>query len=224
MIIFNAQYSMFNVHIKVWFRYSLLPIASCLLLASCSVQQKISKSAEQLVLKDSSLLTAHVGISIYDPAENKYWYNYNGEKYFVPASNTKIPTCYAAMKYLGENLRGLDYLETDTVLFIRSTADPTLLHRDFKSQPVFEYLLLNQKRLAFVTPRWEAETYGSGWAWSDYNEAYMPERSDLPIYGNLIEYSLKQNGNKYDLKGDIYFFRYALNSYVDPITPNIRIR
>jgi D-alanyl-D-alanine carboxypeptidase/D-alanyl-D-alanine-endopeptidase (penicillin-binding protein 4) len=165
-----------------------------------------------------------VGISIYDPATGKYWYNYQGDKYFVPASNTKIPTCYAAMKYLGENLRGLDYLETDTVLFIRSTADPTLLHRDFKSQPVFEYLLLNQKKLAFVTPRWEAETYGSGWAWNDYNEAYMPERSDLPIYGNVIEYNLKKNGNKYDLKGDINFFRYALNSYVDPITPNIRIR
>ena len=211
---------------KVFFNLKQLLIInfSVLIFSSCSIQQKISKSAKQLVLSDSSLLAAHVGISIYDPAIGKYWYNYNGEKYFVPASNTKLPTCYAAMKYLGENLRGLDYLDTDTVLFIRSTADPTFLHRDFKSQPAFEYLTLANKKLAFVDPKWEAEVYGSGWAWNDYNEAYMPERSDLPIYGNVIEYRLLQNGNKYSLKGDINFFRYSLNPYVDPITPNIRIR
>src|SRR6187551_2309275 len=79
-----------------------------LFLTSCSIQQKISKSAKQ-VFNDSSLLAAHVGISIYDPATGKYWYNYEGDKYFVPASNTKIPTCYAAMKYLGDSLVGLKY-------------------------------------------------------------------------------------------------------------------
>jgi D-alanyl-D-alanine carboxypeptidase/D-alanyl-D-alanine-endopeptidase (penicillin-binding protein 4) len=40
----------------------------------------------------------------------------------------------------------------------------------------------------------------------------------------VIEYNLFQNGKKYNLTGDIKFFRYALNPYVDPITPNIRIR
>ena len=42
--------------------------------------------------------------SIYEPATNKYWYNFQADKYFVPASNTKLPTCYAAMKYLGDSL------------------------------------------------------------------------------------------------------------------------
>jgi len=193
-------------------------------LTSCSFQQKISRSAKQLVLKDSSLLTAHVGISIYEPATTKYWYNHQGNKYFVPASNTKIPTCYAAMKYLGDSLRGLDYLQTDTVLFIRSTADPTLLHRDFVSQPVFDFLQSASHNLAFAEPRWEAEIYGAGWAWDDYNSSYMAERNDLPLYGNVIEFNLGQRGAKYELKGDIRFFRYALNPFVDPITPFIRIR
>ena len=199
--------------------YSLL-----ILLASCSVSHQIARSAKEDVLSNTALQTAHVGISIFDPADNKYLYNFQGDKYFVPASNTKIPTCYAAMKYLGENLRGLDFIDTDSVLFIRPTADPTLLHRDFRSQPAFEYLLLAKKRLAFVYPKWEAEVYGSGWAWNDYNASYMPERSDLPVYGNVIEYSLEQKESKYNLKGDIHFFRYALNPYVDPVTPKIRIR
>src|SRR5215212_9004010 len=83
--------------------------SSLLILASCSLQKQISRSATQLVLKDSSLTTAHVGISIYEPETNKYWFNYQGDHYFVPASNTKIPTCYAAMKYLGDSLVGLKY-------------------------------------------------------------------------------------------------------------------
>ena len=112
---------------------------SCLIFTSCSIQQKISKSAKQ-VINDSSLLTAHVGISIYDPESGKYWYNYQGDKYFVPASNTKIPTCYAAMKYLGDRLRGFVAGENDTLLIILPGGDPTLLHPDFKSQPAVEFL------------------------------------------------------------------------------------
>src|SRR6187200_3667061 len=100
-------------------------ISVILVLSSCSVQQKISRSAKQ-VINDSSLLTAHVGISIYDPATGKYWYNYQGDKYFVPASNTKIPTCYAAMKYLGDSLIGLRYgfSESFDLVAIQPTGDP----------------------------------------------------------------------------------------------------
>src|SRR6185436_21053714 len=124
---------MLNVQFKRLFGLKQLLIInfSFLILTGCSIEQKISRSAKQIVLSDSSLITAHVGISIYEPASGKYWYNYQGDKYFVPASNTKLPTCYAAMKYLGQNLKGLDYIETDTVLFIRPTADPSFMHRDF---------------------------------------------------------------------------------------------
>jgi D-alanyl-D-alanine carboxypeptidase/D-alanyl-D-alanine-endopeptidase (penicillin-binding protein 4) len=82
---------------------------------SCSTSKQIAKSAQQNVLTDSALLTAHVGISIYEPATGRYWYNHQGDKYFVPASNTKIPTCYAAMKYLGDSLVGLRYAIPDEV-------------------------------------------------------------------------------------------------------------
>src|SRR5690348_9848635 len=78
-------------------------ICSSIFISSCSLQRRIGKTAA-VALADSSLHNAHVGISIYEPATGKYWYNYNGDKYFVPASNTKLPTCYAAMKYLGDTL------------------------------------------------------------------------------------------------------------------------
>src|SRR5258705_12186003 len=121
-----------------------LLIAHCLLLISlfsCSVQKQIAKSANENVLNAPALQTAHVGISIYEPAANKYWYNYQGEHYFVPASNTKIPTCYAAMRYLGDSLVGLEYvLDNDTLISLRPTGDPTFLHPDFRINPVFDFL------------------------------------------------------------------------------------
>src|SRR5260221_3693035 len=106
-----------------------------ILLTSCSIQKQLSKSATQLVLKDSSLLTAHVGISIYEPAANKYWYNYQGDKYFVPASNTKLPTCYAAMKYLGDSLVGLRVFNDDGNVYVFPAGDPTFLNKEFSYQP-----------------------------------------------------------------------------------------
>ena len=146
------------------------------------------------VINDSSLLAAHVGISVFDPSSNKYLYNYQGDKYFVPASNTKIPTCYAAMKYLGDSLVGLKVAEYKTDLFLLGVGDPTLLHDDFKIQPVYNFLksldTIN-KNLWGGTVRWEAKSFGSGWAWNDFESDYMAERSALPIYGNVISFSGK---------------------------------
>ncbi|MEJ7913179.1 MAG: D-alanyl-D-alanine carboxypeptidase [Chitinophagaceae bacterium] len=198
-------------------------IGISLLLSACSVQQRIGRSAERLVLKDSSLTSAHVGISVFDTKTNRYLYNHQGEKYFVPASNTKIPTCYAAMKYLGDSLVGLRYFETDTLIYINPTGDPTLLHRDFQHQPVYRFLKESKKRIAYVRSGWESKLYGSGWTWNDYGETYMVERNELPIYGNFIEFQLKKEGGKTSLKGDIPFFRYALNELVDSVTEAITI-
>jgi D-alanyl-D-alanine carboxypeptidase/D-alanyl-D-alanine-endopeptidase (penicillin-binding protein 4) len=80
-----------------------------ILLSSCSISKKISRPAKDYILNNEAFVNAHTGISIYEPATGNYWYNYQGDKYFVPASNTKLATCYAAMKYLGDSLIGLRY-------------------------------------------------------------------------------------------------------------------
>src|SRR5215831_8648199 len=128
----------------------LLSLFALVVLYACSPSKQISRSA-QTILKDSSLSTAHVGISIYEPASDKYWFDYQGDHYFVPASNTKIPTCYAAMKYLGDSLGAVWKLENDTAIFISPHGDPTLLHPDFLRQPLIE-LMKNTKKKIFVVP------------------------------------------------------------------------
>jgi D-alanyl-D-alanine carboxypeptidase/D-alanyl-D-alanine-endopeptidase (penicillin-binding protein 4) len=175
----------------IFVRQLIIINSSLLILASCSLQKKISKSQNEFILKDPSLNTAHVGISIFEPATNKYWYNYQGDHYFVPASNTKIPTCYAAMKYLEDSLTGILKAESDTAVFILPTGDPTLLHPDFKTQPIVNFLQNTNKKIYTTDVTWKEEPLGSGWAWNDYNDDYMAERSPLPVYGNVIKWIMQ---------------------------------
>ena len=153
-------------------RITLILIALLFGLGSCSVQKQIAKSAKAAVLDNKALQAAHVGISIYDPTSKQYLYNYQGDKYFVPASNTKIPTCYAAMKYLGDSLVGLKWatptekMYENKLLVFQANGDPTFLHKDYSKQPVFNFLQLaakEAKTFAFMDTIWESKRWGSGW-------------------------------------------------------------
>jgi serine-type D-Ala-D-Ala carboxypeptidase/endopeptidase (penicillin-binding protein 4) len=173
------------------------------LLQSCSVSKQIHQQAQKILLQDTVINTGHIGISIYDPSTNTYLYNYNADKYFVPASNVKLFTLYAGMKYLGDSLVGLRYTEnnvryTDSnsifkIVRIFPSGDPTFLHQGFSSQPVFEFLKKQEKVEVCVFNKMEpsgkfhsVNQWGKGWAWDDYMEAYMPTRALFPIYSGCI--------------------------------------
>ena len=169
------------------------------LLISCSVQKKlttsstpIEDSARTIVLSNKTLQTAHVGIYIYEPATGKTWYDYQGDHYFVPASNTKIPTCYAAMKYLGDSLAQFKVWENENEIMLQGCGDPTFLHKDFPDQSFFNYLKQTNKKLVYpVINRNNISSWGSGWSWDDYQEYYLAERNEMPIYGNVIRFEKK---------------------------------
>lgn len=169
---------------------NLLPVIAVLyLLSSCSVNKTITKQAG-LLLKDSAINTGHMGISIYEPATDKYWYNYNADHYFIPASNTKLFTLYAGMKYLGDSLVGIryQYLENN-LLLIQPTGDPTFLLSEFSYQPVYSFLKSqNEKQITLLNPKWREKSLGYGWAWDDYQSDYMTERSAMPVYRNIVRF------------------------------------
>lgn len=166
-------------------RAVLLITAACLIF-SCGPAGKINRSARRTMINDPAFAAAHLGVSVFEPATGRYWYNYQGDKYFVPASNTKLPTCYAAMKYLGDSLEGLRVQEQGQTLLLYPTGDPTFLHPDFTQQPVATFLAHSSKELRWSSSAWEDQALGAGWSWSDYSEDYLPERSIFPIYGNLV--------------------------------------
>src|SRR6195952_5513784 len=78
-------------------------------------------------LDNKELRTAHVGVYVYDDSSKKVIADYQSDKYFVPASNTKLFSLYAGMKYLGDSLVGISYWENDTALILNATGDPSFL-------------------------------------------------------------------------------------------------
>ena len=111
--------------------YTLCLLVLFVVFSSCTSQSRINKSAQHNLINSAGLKTAHVGISIYNLQKDKFIYNYNAEKYFVPASNTKIPTCYLAMKYLGDSIAGLKVAEKDDKVIVTGPETPPFLIRNF---------------------------------------------------------------------------------------------
>jgi len=170
--------------------YFLFLISYSLFLPSCSTLKQISRSANVL-LNDSALVSGHVGINFFEPATNKIWFSHNSEKYFIPASNTKLFTLYAGLKYLPDSLPGINYYEFNDTTFIEPTGDPTFLHPDFTKQTVLNFLR-SRKNIEINLPGF-TDYVGKGWAWDDYKEGYMAQRSALPMYGNVL--TLKKINN-----------------------------
>lgn len=172
-----------------------LLLTSFLFMISCTTGQHIRKQPAAFLAGDSVFANAHLGVSVYDPAAGKFIFSYQDDKYFVPASNTKIMSCYAGMKYLDSVLVGLKYVQLDTALVLIPTGDPSFLHRDFPKQPVADFIRGLQGKTYMATNHWGDEALGRGWSWDDYSDYYMAERSAFPVYGNLVRW-FQEKGKK----------------------------
>jgi D-alanyl-D-alanine carboxypeptidase/D-alanyl-D-alanine-endopeptidase (penicillin-binding protein 4) len=159
-------------------------------LSSCSLNKQMAKTSN-LLLQDSSVIGAHIGIGLYNYKTSSYVLQNQSNKLFVPASNTKIITCYAGLKYLGDSLLAFEYIETPNELLIKGVGNPTLLHPDFKEQNAVNWLKNHPSKKIGLVNSFQTTGLGSGWSWDDYQETYMAERSFLPLYGNMVFFEIK---------------------------------
>jgi len=132
------------------------------------------------------------GLFVIDAATQDTLYNYNGHRYFIPASNTKIFTLYGALKLLPDVIPVATYVHQSDTLYIQGTGDPTFLHPYFKDSTLIHFSK-GFKHLALHLDNFKDTAYGPGWAWEDYQYYYSPERSGLPIYGNVVTVSKKKD-------------------------------
>jgi D-alanyl-D-alanine carboxypeptidase/D-alanyl-D-alanine-endopeptidase (penicillin-binding protein 4) len=153
------------------------------LLAGCSSSKFIRKEMKET----ENQLHEHVGFYLYDLTSQKVKFDYNGAKYFTPASNTKIFTFYTSLRLLGDSIRSLRYFKRGDSLIIQGLGDPSFLYKNvFDNGRTFQFLKQHQGRIFFTSGNFQTSAMGSGWAWDDYNDYYSAERSAFPIYGNLI--------------------------------------
>ena len=118
-------------------------------------------------------------------------YEQNGDKYFTPASNTKLFTFYTSLKILGDSVPALKYTIRNDSLYFWGTGDPSLLHPDLKSTFVYDFLQGRPEKLCYVGTPQKINHFGPGWSWDDYNDYYSTERAAMPIYGNVMRFTVQ---------------------------------
>lgn len=152
-----------------------------LFLISCSGLKKSFNNSD-------TFSKGYTGFALYDPEKEEMIYAQNEDKYFVPASNTKLFTFYAAQKILGDSVPGLYYIENDDSLIFWGTGDPSFLHPDFHNAVAFDFLKYQPKDLFYANNFKEVNPLGPGWSWEWYNYYFGTEKSAFPIYGNFVRF------------------------------------
>ncbi len=171
---------------------NLFPIAIfwvSLLTISCSSVKRIAveRDVNRLVSKSEVFQNELIGMSVYDPYLEKYVVNINADKYFTPASNTKLLTLYASELNLEDSIPTFAYTQRGDSLIIQPLGDPTFLHPDFEQQQAIRKLTdFGAQKIYIQYPEIDFPGYGPGWSWDDYGYAFQPERNPFPIYGNLV--------------------------------------
>ncbi len=168
--------------------YHTLLFAFIFLLLQACVAGKYRKLGRNLDSRLNNELFSNqfTGLWIFDPIRGDTLYRLNSQKYFTPASNTKIFTLFAGLKLLPDNIPSLQYLEKNDTLFIKGMADPSLLHPYFKDSTAIQFIR-GFRNVALCPGILEDTPWGPGWAWEDYDGTYAPERTALPLYGNVVE-------------------------------------
>ena len=136
----------------------------------------------------------HAGFYLYDPAKKQVLADYQSDKYFTPASNTKILTLYAANLVLEDPLPEF-YIKTDSLAtYLWPTGNPSFLNPVLADSINYK-ILANADSLVLSLANWQSDRFGSGWAWDDYNSSYSPELSAFPIYSNFATFILDSIDN-----------------------------
>ncbi|WP_354299665.1 D-alanyl-D-alanine carboxypeptidase [Pedobacter sp. UYP1] len=164
-----------------------------LFLESCSVQHRLAKDVSRF-LRDSPVLNNHlVGFALSGSDQQGMIYAQNADKYFIPASNTKLYTFYAGLKMLPDSIPSIRYIERGDSLIFWGTGDPSFLKRGMKTDKTFRFLSTSPRRLFFAAGRYTGNAYGQGWAWDDYNDDTQAEINELPMLDNLVGFK-NENG------------------------------
>ncbi len=164
------------------------------LIVGCSSTKRSIQKSAQKVFDSSFYDNQFTGFLVVNSQNKDTLLNFNGEKYFTPASNTKIFTLFAAKTLLSDSIPALKYIAQNDTLYIEGTGDPTLLHSYFKYNKAVEFLK-HYSIIALSLNNFQEEKFGPGWAWDDYGYYYQPEITAFPLYGNVTTIYKSDNLN-----------------------------
>lgn len=155
-----------------------------LLLTGCSSQRKVQRFLNTQ-LEASGSDSEFTGLLMVDVHSGDTLMSLNPEKYFTPASTTKVFTLYAALKELPVRIPALKYKVRGDTLHVLGTGDPSAMHPVLKDLTAPDFIR-KFSNVVLYDATLEDPVWGPGWAWDDFDRSYQVERASLPIYGNVL--------------------------------------
>ncbi|WP_254659614.1 D-alanyl-D-alanine carboxypeptidase/D-alanyl-D-alanine-endopeptidase [Mucilaginibacter sp. PPCGB 2223] len=147
---------------------------------------KLQKGSVKKLFKQSAIVNDHfTGFALYDLDKQQMIYELNSDKYFTPASNTKLYTFYTCLRMLGDSIPGLQYVNRGDSLIFWGTGDPSFLQTDLKAVKAYNLLKNTTQNIYYSYGRYTGTFYGDGWPYGDYNDYYQAEITELPVEDNV---------------------------------------
>ncbi len=175
-----------KVRIHLTASFAIVSVSLTLLCLSCAGSRlhRTEKSIRS-VLGEEAFQNHHHGLLVLNAVSGDTIIDQSSDKYFVPASNVKIATLYAALQYIPEQLPIISYAESGDSLFIRGLGNPASLHPKFKDSTLLKFL--DRYPVIFYNDaNYKDEPWAPGWAWEDFDRSFSAERNSLPLYGNVV--------------------------------------
>lgn len=169
--------------------------------SSSLFSQISSKKIDKWISSNDDLNGSVVSIAVKRIDKEKKIVGSGIDTYMTPASNVKISTLLGSI-YYGDSIPIINYKVLNDTLKISPTGYPLLLHPKYRDKDLAKFIK-GFKHIIYHVPKIDLNKYGPGWAWDDYNSYYQAERSEMPIYGNVIQV-IKNSKGEIEITPNIY--------------------
>ena len=165
-----------------------------------------SKKIDRWVSKNENLKNSIVSIAVKQLDKKKKISGININTFMTPASNTKILTVFGSIS-AGDTIPSIKYRISSDTLRISPTGYPFIAHPKYDDADL-EKFIKSFSHIVYHKPSSDIDRYGPAWAWDDFKYYFQAERSEMPIYGNVIQI-VKQSDDSIEVSPDI--FKMTLN-------------
>ena len=154
---------------------------------SCKSLQTDTKSTTPItsVRPEPSTSKAYRGWLVINAQSKDTIVQEQSEQLFIPGSNIKILTLYAALKSIPSKLPTARYQVDGDTIYIQGLGNPTTLHPAWGDRELIE--LIKPFKQVYLAPNpqnlWP---WGPGWAWEDFDTYFAAEKNALPLWGNQL--------------------------------------
>ena len=171
------------------------------LLCSNVYSQISSKKIDRWISKNENLKSSVVSIAIKQLNKDKKISGVGFNTSMTPASNIKILTFLGSLT-LGDTIPSIKYKISNDTLRISSTGYPFIAHPKYDDEDL-ETFIKSFNHIVYHKPNIDLNKYGPAWAWDDFKYYFQAERSEMPIYGNVIQI-VKEFNDSIKVSPDIF--------------------